>query len=263
MINHVSVFETKLVLLNPMSLIDKSGFNRYCWNPDGVEQGEPPINENEIYLSIKSGKLIPPDVFSDTPSKNQLCNMTDCSREQHVARIAWFVENMNINDDNCIEVDFYKNSPDESSGVFVSPCGGCHRLCALIYLKSKKCVFRATSGSRQLIESSTPFLGWLGEGPKHNNLFGKNILSSENNAWDIDLQIHGENNERIWVNDLNLMGRTIARFSNRSGVSSCEIYNKEEPFTALFVKTGLTVGDFISYCSEHISHEFEQLKTHL
>lgn len=263
MVDNISVFETQLVFLNPTKLIDKSGFNRYCWNPDGIDKGEPPINEKEIYLAIKNGNLIPPDVFSDTPSKNQLCNMTDCSREQHVARIAWFVENMDVNDKNCIEVDFYHNSQNELPDVFVSPCGGCHRLCALIYSKSEKCVFRAVSGSRELIESSDPFLGWFDEGPNHNNLFGKNILSSKNGVWDIDFQLHGENDSRVWVNDLSLMGRTIARFANRGGVSSCEIYNKNEPFTALFIKTGLAIDDFLSYCSEHISPEFEKLKMHL
>lgn len=259
MITSASVFETPLVFLNPMLLIGSSGFNNYCWNPDGIDRGEPPINENEIYLAIKSNDLIPPDVFSDSPSKEQFCNITECSRREHVARIAWFVKNMDINESNCTDVDFYKNNSEQLYDVLVSPYGGCHRLCAMIYLKIERCLFRVSSGSRLLVESSNVFLGWYNSGPTHNNPFGKNVLSSDNGAWEIDSQISGENDRRIWINDINSSGKTIARFSLRGKLSSCEIYTAESDYAPPFAQLGVTQEEFIGFCSERISHDFSLL----
>lgn len=261
--NSISVFETQLVILNPMLLIEHSGFKRYCWNPDGVDRGEPPINSNEIYLAINKNDLIPPDLFSDTPDNNQLCNITECSRREHVARIAWFVKNMSVDADNCIEVDFHKDSYDNSNFVSAIPSGGCHRLCAMIYLKMNRCVFKASSGSKPIVESSSAFCEWHQSIPSHNNPFGKNILSSEKGAWEIDLRLSDKNNQRIWVNDLSLMGGTIARFASFGKISSCEIYSNTDFSPSPFYKIGVSPKEFIVFCSERISPEFNLLADYL
>lgn len=118
----------------------KSRFNPFKTNV-WVEV-KTPITYAEIKLAIEGKEFISPD------EKTPMYLIWDIStREQHIKRIAWLVEN--FSHDFPIELDF--GVEGVFGGEFV--IDGCHRIAAAIY-RNEKFIMAECSGSENRIKEA-------------------------------------------------------------------------------------------------------------
>lgn len=113
------------------------------WNPFEYSiwiDMKSPITKKEVSEAIKNKKFISPDV-----PKNMYLDFWDKStREEHIARIAWLVEN--YNEEYHLEIDF--GVP--SMGCYFCFMDGNHRLCAAIYLNKEYVLVNCSGGESEI-----------------------------------------------------------------------------------------------------------------
>ncbi|WP_429037264.1 hypothetical protein [Aeromonas media] len=254
----ISVFERPLAMLDLGNMKDISAFGIYPWG------NEAPLNFDEVSQAITEGRLIEPGVFSDEPEGDERHNIDECSRNEHIQRIAWFAKNFDSKVSPEIEIDIVgvsESAEKESVEFSFAFSGGNHRLSAMIFNGVRDYPVRLNNGNKKSIESNPAFKNWI-EAPSHDGMFGYNILSSEQETWEVDArnEPHAKR-RRIWVSDVSHMGMSIARLNINEAASSYEIEDKNGERFCHFTrgddgKEPVTIETFLSKCAEHISSLF-------
>lgn len=254
----ISVFERPLALLDLGSMKSISAFGIYPWG------NEAPITLDEVSQAIAGGRLIEPGVFSDEPEGDERHNIDECSRDEHIQRIAWFAKNFDSKVSSEIEIDIVgvtENTGVESAEFSFAFSGGNHRISAMIFNGVRDYPVRLNNGNKKSIENCPAFRNWI-EAPSHDGMFGYDILSSEQEAWEVDARNEPHaNRRRIWVSDVSHMGMSIARLNINEAASSYEIEDKNGERFCHFTrgddgKEPVTIELFLSKCAEHISSLF-------
>lgn len=254
----ISVFERPLALLDLGSMKSISAFGIYPWGD------EAPITLDEVSQAIAGGRLIEPGVFSDEPEGDERHNIDECSRDEHIQRIAWFAKNFDSKVSSEIEIDIVgvaENTGVESAEFPFAFSGGNHRLSAMIFNGVRDYPVRLNNGNKKSIESSPAFKDWI-EAPSHDGMFGYNIVSNEQETWEVDARNEPHaNRRRIWVSDVSHMGMSIARLNINEAASSYEIEDNNGERFCHFTrgddgKEPVTIETFLSKCAEHISSLF-------
>ncbi|MCY9874027.1 hypothetical protein [Vibrio barjaei] len=203
----ISIFEV------PVARFKLSYFEEFlCVNP--WTDKEPTLSVEEIKAFMgSSSKRIPPGVFVDVVEDDfQLDNFT-ASREQHLARIAWFIDRDAVEPLECIKV---------WTGVVegkLEPVDGYHRLYAKLFNQSETVDASIMLGTASKIEKLDGFVEWI-KPPVHSDLFGSAIISTFDHA----VELGADNRDRIWVNDakttqcvINMSQGRLLQVSSRHG----------------------------------------------
>lgn len=247
-----SFFELHKAVLSPSALIGCSAFTNYTWSE--LQGQVQPITMEEIEQAIKENKLIPPGTFVDHPEDDQLCNIDDCTRDQHIQRIAWFVQNYDHASSDLPSLGF---SPFDEPDAALSIAGGNHRLCAMIYKGTPSATFEIRAGRKSIIEKHPAFIRWDSD-IDHDLPFGSNIVSSGAASFEIQISDNSTPNDyRIWIHNCDNVHDpvTVARFRHsEGGFSSAEMHDYEG--RSLFAKVcypgqeAISLSQFFEHCAE-------------
>ncbi|MND11982.1 hypothetical protein D3C87_504940 [compost metagenome] len=252
----ISVFETPMALMDLTKLIELSPYGCYPW---GQLSGEKePITMEEVAKAIADGDLIQPGVFADNPVNEQRDNIAECSRAEHIQRIAWFVQHFDASKMEQVQMSAVPNieEPEQSN---ISFSNGHHRVAALIYRGLTELSVELCCGKASLIEQMPAFKGWL-SAPVHDGLFGYNIVSNGSEAW--EMQINPEIvGSKIWITKIESMGMTMARMSINKLTSSFDMEDSDgnRHFHAAIHERKdppVTTEQFLDACSTHLSGLF-------
>lgn len=258
--NKTSLLESHHAVFSPSALIGCSAFTNYAWGD--LSEQESPIKMEEVEQAIKDNRLTPPGEFVDHPEGEQRCNINDCSRDQHIQRIAWFVQNF---DEDNPDVPCLGFSSIDASDPSSSVMAGNHRLCAMIYKGTPSHTFELLSGRKSIIESHPAFIRWKTD-IDHDMPFGKNIISSGEASFSIQISENPiPSDYRIWIhnNDGIHDPVTVARFRHSfGGFSSAEMHDYEGK--SLFSKVSypdqetISLREFFERCSDWVHPVFSE-----
>lgn len=177
----VSVFE------KPIARFKISEIENFLISDDPWELREKLITQGDIEdFIINSNRRIPPGVFTDENDGKPM-NVGEGTAEDHLARIAWLVENWD--EDKSEPLEF------EAGGNMIHFSNGLHRYMAMVELGYSEVEVQFGRGKGSLIEASESFIEWVGA-PAHSGSFGESVISSENETYEVRVN---ELSGQVWV----------------------------------------------------------------
>lgn len=247
----VSVFECPHAILDISCLLPISPYATYPWG-----EGKP-ITKEEVSQAIADGRLIATGVFNDDPVNGEKDNIHECSRDEHIQRIAWFVVNYDPAKSSGLRIESSGNifGDNEHHMAFV---GGNHRVAAMLFNGVTDHPVQFNSGNKRIIEALEAFKTWVSM-PAHDGNFGYCLLSDDQETWEVDARPDGfAGNKRIWVSNAKPGGMSIARMAVNGYTTSYEVEDEHGERFFEFTRDGdgnepISVEHFLGKCAEHIS----------
>lgn len=215
--NDISIFETPIAILKLPIIMEKHVLKNNPWN---LKEGQLTEKELSDFMSFNN-KRIKVGIYGDSDDFEK-SNIDDCSRESHLARIAWLIDNWDESKLDPFEMESSFNEDEFSNGY--------HRAFAAHYkgIKEVECKYfsghvNGYEGANILpINQLDSFIKWK-KAPTGIGYFGKNIISCGKECYDIQ---KNEHEGKIWVSDNN--GISLARFKNKGSVKVLEYKVKNE-----------------------------------
>ncbi len=191
----VSVFETPVARFSTAALVRCAADKGDVW-----QVGQ--IDPDDVRRNLASARphLIEPGVYTDDDEDDHKNNIGDCSRADHIARIAWFVKHWNEEQAGCLSGRFHTGKGD-----YLEVADGFHRIFAASIANVESLRLRLLSGQTERIELQDGFEGWETQPPQA-KFFGDNRFCVGDQVFGI---LVCSLTARIWID--NQDGETIVR----------------------------------------------------
>jgi len=242
----ISIFEMPLAKVNVNELIKISAFSSYPWGD------EPPLTIQEVKNALQTNNLIAPGIFSDDPVADELHNIDECSREQHVARIAWIISHYDVKRTTPISLSC---APNVDSGA-VGIANGNHLLAAEVFMRKEIIQARFIDGISAEVIRQSCFISW-DKAPAHDGFFGANIISTEKEHWTVDVSKGGY--KTVWIGNFSGAEAKTARL-RLNGIFSMSEVSAGQGNIKVRMKEDATLERFLSDCDLLLSPIFSEFK---
>ena len=239
-----SLLETPHAVVLLDELFEKSAFHLFPWQED-----QDPITRQEIQMALDNNLLIEPGIFADDPRGDEKDNIHECSRAEHIQRIAWLVKFADPAAEKPIRLDSVMSEGEVEFGVV----NGNHLLAASIFMGRKEVEVIFQSGVASEIEKHPMFVTWLNK-PMHSGHFGSNVLSTEQEVWAIDTR--EGNGKQVWFGNFQYDYPRNGRLRLKGAQSMSEVY-AEQGIQRVKIGQEVTLSSFLMDCGDILSPLFQ------